>query len=74
MINTDKLTLLDGLAYALEDIKATSKPEIYDAFSKWFGNKPHYLSSSGKKCILVADLQLYIRLRTNALQKIGTKK
>jgi hypothetical protein len=69
MIDRAKLTLIDGLGYALAEIKKVIKPEEYSAFIKWFGNKPHYLSSAGTKCILSADLQLYIRLRSNALKK-----
>lgn len=74
MIDTNKLELLDGLGYALDEIKAKSKPDTWEAFSKWFGTRPHYLSQTGKKCILQADLQLYIRLRTNALKKAGLLK
>lgn len=70
MIDIKRLTLLDGLGYALDDIKAHTTPEIWDAFTKWFGTKPHYLSQTGTKCILEADLQLYIRLRQNALNKL----
>lgn len=74
MIDIQRLTLLDGLGYALDDIEAHTTPEIWDAFSKWFGNKPHYMSTAGTKCILSADLQLYIRLRTNAIKNLGVKK
>lgn len=73
MINPDTLTLIDTLAYALDELKAKLKPDEYEAFIKWFGTKPHHLSSDGKKCILASDLQLYIRLRTNALKNIGVK-
>lgn len=74
MIDTNKLTLIDGLGYALDDIKSHTTAEIWDAFSKWFGNKPHFLASNGTKCILSADLQLYIRLRANAIKNLNIKK
>lgn len=73
MIDTNRLTLIDGLGYALDDIKAHTSPEVYEAFIKWFGERPHYLSQEGKKCIHTGDLQLYIRLRNNALKRINTK-
>lgn len=73
MIETNKLKLLDNLGYALDDIKEHLKPDVWDAFSRWFENKPHYLSISGKKCILANDLQLYIRLRQNAIKDLLKK-
>lgn len=74
MVDTTRLTLIDGLGYALDEVKEKSTAEVWAAFSKWFGQRPHYLSSDGRKCILAADLQLYTRLRTNALKTINGKK
>lgn len=74
MIDVNRLTLIDGLGYALEDIKAHTSPEVFNAFTKWFGDRPHYLSQDGKKCIHSGDLQLYIRLRANALKRMDIKK
>lgn len=73
MIDTKRLTLKDGLGYALTEIQEKTTPEVWVAFTKWFGTKPHFLSSDGTKCILVHDLQLYIRLRANALKQIKEK-
>ena len=74
MISTEKLTLIDGLGYALDEIKQKNKGDEWDAFNKWFGTRPHYNSSNGQKCILSGDLILYIRLRQNALKKNGLSK
>lgn len=69
MIDTTKLTLIDGLAYALGDIEAKTKPEEWTAFSKWFSKQPHYLATTGTKCILKADLQMFIRIQSNESKK-----
>lgn len=74
VINIEKLTLIDGLGYALDDIKANTNADIFAAFSRWFENKPHYVSQGGKKCIHRGDLQLYIRLRTNILKEMQKTK
>lgn len=76
MINLKKLTIIDGLMYALDDIKATQTPEIWDAFSRYMEKKPFQYATTGEKCILAGDLQLYIRLRSNALKahKLEPKK
>lgn len=74
MVDETRLTLIDGLGYALDEIKEKSTPEVWAAFNKWFGNRPHYLSTDGRKCIHKGDLQLYTRLRTNALKTINEKK
>ena len=62
MINTKKLKLLDGLGYALQDIHDNTDIKEWKAFIKWFGDKPPYMATTGKKCIMANDLQLYIRL------------
>lgn len=73
MIDVNKLQLIDGLAYALDDLQTRLTAEQYVAFTKWFGTRPHHLATDGRKCILASDLQLYIRLRTNALKTISTQ-
>lgn len=68
MIDPTTLPLVDQLAYALDDLKKKLTGGEYEAFNKWFGNRPYHLAQDGRKCILKNDLQLYIRLRTNALK------
>lgn len=67
-MDTNKLTLIDGLGYALDEIKVKINDEEWQAFSKWFNNRPPYISLAGTKCVHASDLQLYIRLRANALK------
>ena len=69
MINIESLQTVDNLAYDLDDIKNSINREEFEAFTKWLERRSTYLSTQGKKCILAGDLQLYIRLRTNALKK-----
>lgn len=68
MIDTKKLTLLDGLMYALDEIREKTSPEVWDAFSRYMQGKPFQYAATGQKCILASDLQLYIRIRSNALK------
>jgi len=74
MIDTTKLKLIDGLMYALEDIKGGNTPETWARFNAYIENKPFHYSSSGKKCVLAGDLQLYIRIRTNTLKSFQPNK
>ena len=73
MINTTKLQKIDGLLYALDEIRQYMKAAEWDAFSRYMQNKPYTLSADGRKCVLVDDFQMYIRLRTNALKKLKEK-
>jgi hypothetical protein len=73
IVELSKVELVDGLGYALDDLKAKMKPEEWDAFSKYIKEKPLQLASDGRQCIYEGDLQLYIRLRTNALKAIDKK-
>jgi hypothetical protein len=74
MIDTSKLTLIDGLVYALDDIKTKLSTEEWDAFQRYLRNKPLTTTVDGRKAILRNDLQMYIRLRTNALKSINQDK
>jgi hypothetical protein len=71
-LNLIKLTLVeDGntAGYDTEEIKQKLGDELFNAFNRWYAGKTGAIIS-GKYCVYPSDWELYVRLRTEAANKM----
>ena len=67
-----KLTLIeaDGVAgYDTEEIKQKLGEQLFAAFNRWYAGKTGAVIA-GKFCVYPSDWELYVRLRTEAANKM----